>query len=93
MPREIVHRPKAPFNAPLRAWMRGPLAAMVDELLSERSLKARGFYHPPAVRALIEHDRNGHEDHGMVIWSLLTTELWFRTFFDGKLQSSSPAMR
>jgi asparagine synthase (glutamine-hydrolysing) len=84
LPREIVHRPKAPFNAPLRAWMRGPLASMVDELLSESSLKARSFYHPPAVRALIEQDRRGIEDHGMVIWTLLTMEIWFRTFFDGK---------
>jgi asparagine synthase (glutamine-hydrolysing) len=82
LPHEIVHRPKAPFNAPLRAWMRGPLAPMVDELLSESSLKARGFYHPPAVRALIANDRRGVEDHGMVIWTLLTTEMWFRAFFD-----------
>ncbi len=82
LPPEIVHRPKAPFNAPLRAWMRGPLAPMVDELLSESSLKARGFYHPPAVRGLIANDRRGIEDHGMVIWTLLTTELWFRAFFD-----------
>ena len=37
LPRAIVHRPKAPFNAPLRSWMRGPLASMVDELLSETS--------------------------------------------------------
>ena len=83
LPREIVHRPKAPFNAPLRAWMRGPLAPMVDDLLSETSLKARGFYEPSAVRALIQADRAGREDHGMVIWTLLTTEIWFRTFFDG----------
>ena len=82
LPRDIVHRPKAPFNAPLRAWMRGPLAPMVDELLSESSLKTRGFYHPPAVRALIANDRRGVEDHGMVIWTLLTTEMWFRAFFD-----------
>jgi asparagine synthase (glutamine-hydrolysing) len=84
LPQGIVHRPKAPFNAPLRAWMRGPLASMVDELLSESSLKARGFYNPPAVRSLIEHDRRGVEDHGMVIWTLLTMEIWFRTFFNGK---------
>lgn len=83
LPREIVHRPKAPFNAPLRAWMRGPLAPLVDELLSETSLKRRGFYEPAAVRALVDQDRCGQEDHGMVIWTLLTTELWFRTFFDG----------
>lgn len=89
LPREIVHRPKAPFNAPLRAWIRGPLATMVDDLLSESSLKARGFYHPPAVRSLIESDRRGEADHGMVIWTLLTTEVWFRTFFDGSLPSHS----
>lgn len=81
LPHGIVHRAKAPFNAPLRAWMRGPLATMVDDLLSDSSLKARGFYHPPAVRALIDNDRSGIEDHGMVIWSLLTVEIWFRTFF------------
>jgi asparagine synthetase B (glutamine-hydrolysing) len=82
LPREIVHRPKAPFNAPLRAWMRGPLAAMVDDLLSESSLRKRGFYDPATVRGLIDADRRGIDDHGMVIWTLLTTELWFRTFFD-----------
>lgn len=82
LPAEIVHRPKAPFNAPLRAWMRGPLAPMVDELLSEASLRQRGFYEPLAARNLIETDRRGIEDNGMVIWTMLTTELWFRTFID-----------
>ena len=82
LPGRIVHRPKAPFNAPLRAWMRGPLAALVDELLSETSLKARGLYDARFTRSLIEQDRRGAADHAMVIWSLLTLELWFRTFFD-----------
>ncbi len=82
LPMEIVHRPKAPFNAPLRAWMRGPLAPMVDDLLSTSSLSARALYDVAFVRSLIDKDRRGLEDHGMLIWTLLTTELWFRTFFD-----------
>lgn len=84
LPKEIVHRPKAPFNAPLRAWMRGPLAPMVDDLLSETSLRRRGFYEPSAARGLIDADRRGIEDNGMLIWTMLTTELWFRTFIDNK---------
>jgi asparagine synthase (glutamine-hydrolysing) len=84
LPKQIVHRPKAPFNAPLRAWMRGPLASMVDELLSEPSLRGRGFYEPAAARRLIDSDRRGFEDNAMVIWTMLTTELWFRTFIDQK---------
>jgi len=84
LPREIVHRPKAPFNSPLRAWMRGPLAGMVDDLLSESSLLAHGLYDVGYVRRLIENDRCGLEDHGMLIWRLLTSEIWFRTFFRGQ---------
>jgi asparagine synthase (glutamine-hydrolysing) len=82
LPGDIVHRPKAPFSAPLRAWVRGPLAPMVDDLLSETSLKARAFYDPAYARTLIAKDRRGEEDHSLVVWMLLTTELWFRTFFD-----------
>ena len=81
LPREVVHRPKAPFNAPLRAWIRGPLAPMVEDLLSEAALRRRGLYNAAWVRARIDHDRRGLEDNGMLIWTLLTSEVWFRTFF------------
>ena len=82
LPREIVHRPKAPFNAPLRAWIRGPLAEMVNDLLSETSLKRRGLVNVSEARALIDRDRRGIEDNGMLIWTLLTWEIWFQTFAD-----------
>jgi asparagine synthase (glutamine-hydrolysing) len=82
LPHDIVHRPKAPFNAPLRAWIRGPLAGMVEELLSETSLQRRGVVDVGYVRGVIDRDRRGIEDNGMLIWTLLTREIWFRTFFD-----------
>jgi asparagine synthase (glutamine-hydrolysing) len=90
LPRDIVHRPKAPFGAPLRAWIRGPLAPMVDELLSESALKQRGMYDTTYIRTLVARDRLGQEDHSMVLWTLLTTELWFRTFFDRAAASPAP---
>jgi asparagine synthase (glutamine-hydrolysing) len=58
---------------------------MVDELLSETSLRKRGFYDPATVRLLVEQDRRGQEDHSMLLWTFLTHELWFRTFFDSPL--------
>jgi asparagine synthase (glutamine-hydrolysing) len=93
LPREIVHRPKAPFNAPLRAWIRGPLASMVDDLLSETALKRRGLWNVNYVRARIDHDRRGLEDNGMLIWTLLTWELWFRVFFDAPRTTAPPVPR
>jgi asparagine synthase (glutamine-hydrolysing) len=79
---EIVHRPKAPFGAPLRSWVKGPLAPMVNDVLSEESVKRRGLYNPSFVSALIKQDRDGMEDNGLMIWTLLTNEIWFRTFFN-----------
>jgi asparagine synthase (glutamine-hydrolysing) len=65
----------------LRSWVRGPLAPMVADLLSEQSLKARGLYDPAYVSGLITRDKSGLEDNSYQIWTLLTNEIWFRTFF------------
>lgn len=81
LPKNIVYRPKAPFGAPLRSWIRGQLKELVDDLISDNNLKARGIYNPNFVRKLIENDRKGLEDNALVIWTLLTNEIWFRTFF------------
>jgi hypothetical protein len=63
---------------------------MVDELLSESSLKQRGLYDAAYIRTLVARDRLGQEDHGMVLWTLLTTELWYRTFFDRAAATHDP---
>jgi asparagine synthase (glutamine-hydrolysing) len=83
LPRSIVNRPKSPFGVPLRAWVRTDLREMIDDLLSEKALRSRALYKPAAVRALIEQDRKGQEDHSHLIWSLLSREVWYRTFIDG----------
>jgi len=81
LPASVVHRPKAPFGSPLRAWIRGPLSEMVGDLLSERSIRSRGLYDPGHVARLIQLDRQGQEDNAHVLWTLLTNEIWLRTFF------------
>jgi asparagine synthase (glutamine-hydrolysing) len=84
LPNEIIYRPKAPFSAPLRAWLKGPLTEMIGDILSEESLKKRGIYNYAFVAKLIERNRKGIEDNSQLIWRLLTNEIWFRTFFDNK---------
>jgi asparagine synthase (glutamine-hydrolysing) len=61
--------------------VRGPLAPMIGDMLSEQSLRARGLYDPAYVAGLIARDKQGLEDNAYQIWTLLTTEIWFRTFF------------
>lgn len=79
--REIIYRPKAPFGAPLRSWIRGGLSEMIQDLLSVACLNRRGIYDSKFVWQLIENDRAGREDNSHLIWRLLCNELWLRTFF------------
>lgn len=87
LPNKIIHRPKAPFSVPLRSWISRDLKEMVDDILSPSSLKARGLYNPDTVRKLIDADREGKADNALLIWSILTREMWFRTFIDTPLPS------
>jgi len=79
--RDIVYRPKASFGSPLRSWIRGALAPMVADVLSESSMRTRDLYDPGEVNKLVDRDRKGLEDNSLVIWTILTTELWFRMHF------------
>jgi asparagine synthase (glutamine-hydrolysing) len=81
LPKEIVNRPKAPFGSPLRSWIRGPLAEMIDDYLSPQTLKHRAIYNHQYVRGKIEKDRQGLEDNALLIWTLICNEIWLKTFF------------
>jgi asparagine synthase (glutamine-hydrolysing) len=81
IPKENIYRPKAPFSAPMRGWLKNELSEMVHDILSVDSLKKRGIYRPEFVTTLIENNKKGIEDNSQLIFRLLCSELWFRTFF------------
>jgi asparagine synthase (glutamine-hydrolysing) len=78
LPREIVHRPKASFGAPLRAWVRGDLHEVINDMLIGGELVESGMIRRDALSDLIGDDQAGREDRSKQIWQLLTLELWYR---------------
>ena len=82
LPREVIHRPKTGFGAPLRHWFRNELRAQVDETLSVESLTSRGLFDPLAVQRLLEMDRSGRIDGAFTILALMSIEIWCRLFID-----------
>lgn len=78
LPGEIVHRPKASFSAPLRAWINNELREQVDEVLVRGELAGSGFLDQQALTRLVDADRSGRADRSKEIWQLLTLELWAR---------------
>jgi asparagine synthase (glutamine-hydrolysing) len=80
LPRDVIWRKKAGFGAPIRSWLRGPLRPLVDDLLSEETVKRRGIFRPAEVKKVIEANFSGHEDYNLHIFLLLGLELWHREF-------------
>jgi asparagine synthase (glutamine-hydrolysing) len=85
LPREVIHRPKAGFGAPLRAWLAGPLKPMVRDLLSPEQIARRGLLDPDEVQRIIRVNEEGGADYALRVWAFLTLELWHRTFVDGAM--------
>ena len=84
LPREVVWRRKAGFGAPIRSWLRGPLRPLVDDLLSEETVRARGLFRHQEVQRIIAANLTGREDYNLQIFQLLNLELWQRIFIDSK---------
>ena len=82
LPHSIIYRPKASFGAPIRSWISNDLKSLIDELLSERLVMARGLFNYGYVKKLIDEDRKGVADNAYRIYQLITLELWFRQYVD-----------
>jgi asparagine synthase (glutamine-hydrolysing) len=82
LPRRVIHRKKAGFSAPIRAWLAGDLRDMVEDLLSESNVRRRGYFDYPALRRVIDDNLSGREDNALKVFQLVTLELWHRAFID-----------
>lgn len=92
LPREVVHRPKGLFSAPLRAWMSRDLAPLVREVVHDGELVRSGLLRRDALRRLVAEDAAGHHDYSKHLWHVLTLEYWYRgaTSAAGRVPSLTP---
>jgi asparagine synthase (glutamine-hydrolysing) len=91
VPPSIVDRPKQGFAMPVGEWLRGPLAPMVEELVGDGRLRARGIFDQHGLSQLWREHRTGARDHRHRLWSLVMLELWFRQFVDASASSIGTA--
>lgn len=83
LPGEPARRPKKPFYIPLERYFGTPaLRSLTDECLSESSVRRRGYFAWPAVRAMIASIDRGDFLYGKQVFSLVMLELWHRIFID-----------
>jgi asparagine synthase (glutamine-hydrolysing) len=79
------HRPKIPFFLPLEFFFEHPeFKNLVADTLSDSQIKARGYFDPAAVRALLTRMESREFLYLKQVMSLVILELWHRAFIDGK---------
>jgi len=87
LPDEIIDRPKRGFGIPLGRWFRGQLGDFVRELLLSETSRRRGIFNTAYIEQLVQRHAKGR-DRDLQLWTLISFELWCRTFLDRRSQSS-----
>ena len=78
LPNEILYRNKRGFQIPVAQWLRGRMRPLMEDLLSESTLKAQGIFNYQAIRALMDEHISGRADLRKPLWTLLVFQLWWR---------------
>ncbi|MFI5057718.1 MAG: asparagine synthase (glutamine-hydrolyzing) [Candidatus Acidiferrales bacterium] len=78
VPRELVERPKMGFGVPIDRWLRGPLRAWAEDLLSERSLEQHGLLNIDLIRLKWQEHLSGFRNWQYLLWDILAFQDWFR---------------
>jgi asparagine synthase (glutamine-hydrolysing) len=84
LPPRILDRKKRGFGAPMGAWLKGELAPLMHDLLSEASIGARGLFHYPVVASLIAAHGANRIDGTDRLLALLNFEIWARMYLDAR---------
>jgi asparagine synthase (glutamine-hydrolysing) len=73
-----MERPKMGFGIPIENWLSGELKDLVEEYLSEDSLKAHGLFNVEAIRTTVNDFFSGRKEKYLKIWYLLMFQMWYK---------------
>jgi asparagine synthase (glutamine-hydrolysing) len=76
LPESILTRKKEGFSIPMKNWLKGDLAPLMDHLLSAERVRARGLFDPNEIQRRITDHKSGRENHAHVLFSLMVFERW-----------------
>lgn len=82
MPSDIVKAEKQGFSAPDASWFKGESIDFVRSQLLNGSARIYSFLDRDAVEDLVNQHLDGRANRRLLIWSLLNTEQWLKTFID-----------
>jgi asparagine synthase (glutamine-hydrolysing) len=81
IPETILNRKKSGFPVPYETWLRRDLREIAWEVLTDTRTISRGYFRRDAVERMLQANDTG-TNYSKEIFSLLTLELWQRTFLE-----------
>ncbi len=82
LPKEIINRRKMGFGVPLGPWFRKELRPLLVDILHSEKFQKRGYFNIARTEELLQEHLSGKKDHHLLLYGLLTVELWHRRFID-----------
>jgi asparagine synthase (glutamine-hydrolysing) len=82
LPASIVRPAHESTDHRVAAWLRGPLAPLMSDVLLSGRFRQRGVFKHKAVTRLWQQHLTGRRDHHAALWLMLMLELWFEQFVD-----------
>jgi asparagine synthase (glutamine-hydrolysing) len=79
LPEPLFERPKAGFNVPIGAWLRGPLRDWAEDLLAASRRRDDGILDPARVQTIWREHLDGRRDQGSAVWAIVMIEAWLQT--------------
>ncbi len=76
VPANLVDRPKMGFGLPIDVWLRGPLRAWADDLLSESRLRREGLLTPGPIQQKWREHLSGRRNWHYYLWDVLVLQAW-----------------
>jgi asparagine synthase (glutamine-hydrolysing) len=73
---ELVERPKMGFGVPIDLWLRGPLRAWAEDLLSRESLSRHSLFSVKHIREKWEEHASGTHNWHHLLWPVLMFQAW-----------------
>jgi asparagine synthase (glutamine-hydrolysing) len=76
LPKEVVERPKMGFGLPIDVWLRGPLKAWAEDLLSAARLRRDALLDPDPIREKWAEHLSGRRNWQYYLWDVLVLQAW-----------------
>jgi asparagine synthase (glutamine-hydrolysing) len=91
LPQRILRAPKRGFMVPMARWLREDLREMARDLLSDASVKRRGYVEPAYVRWLLNEHDSGRRNFSDQLYALIVLEVWHRGLHTGSYKHTQAA--